>query len=151
MKIAIASDHAGYPLKKNLTEVLKKGKHELLDLSGDNPDPQDDYPDFAKAVALAVAQKKVERAILICGSGVGANVAANKVPGVRASVCHDTFSARQGVEDDDMNILCLGGRIVGEELAKEILETFLAARFSNAERHLRRLKKVLSIEKEFSK
>ena len=151
MKIAIASDHAGYPLKKNLTEVLKKGKHELLDLSGDNPDPQDDYPDFAKAVALAVAQKKVERAILICGSGVGANVAANKVPGVRASVCHDTFSARQGVEDDDMNILCLGGRIVGEELAKESLETFLAARFSNAERHLRRLKKVLSIEKEFSK
>ena len=88
---------------------------------------------------------------MICGSGVGANVAANKVPGVRASVCHDTFSARQGVEDDDMNILCLGGRIVGEELAKEILETFLAARFSNAERHLRRLKKVLSIEKEFSK
>ena len=151
MKIAIASDHAGYPLKKNLTEVLKKGKHELLDLSGDNPNPQDDYPDFAKAVALAVAQKKVERAILICGSGVGANVAANKVPGVRASVCHDTFSARQGVEDDDMNVLCLGGRIIGEELAKEILETFLAARFSNAERHVRRLKKVLSIEKEFSK
>ena len=151
MKIAIASDHAGYPLKKNLTEVLKKGKHELLDLSGDNPDPQDDYPDFAKAVALAVAQKKVERAILICGSGVGANVAANKVPGVRASVCHDTFSARQGVEDDDMNVLCLGGRIIGEELAKEILETFLSARFSNAERHVRRLKKVLSIEKEFSK
>ncbi len=151
MKIAIASDHAGYPLKKNLTEVLKKGKHELLDLSGDNPNPQDDYPDFAKAVALAVAQKKVERAILICGSGVGANVAANKVPGVRASVCHDTFSARQGVEDDDMNVLCLGGRIIGEELAKEILETFLSARFSNAERHVRRLKKVLSIEKEFSK
>ncbi len=151
MKIAIASDHAGYPLKKNLTEVLKKGKHELLDLSGDNPNPQDDYPDFAKAVALAVAQKKVERAILICGSGVGANVAANKVPGVRASVCHDTFSARQGVEDDDMNVLCLGGRIIGEELAKEILETFLSAQFSNAERHVRRLKKVLSIEKEFSK
>ncbi len=151
MKIAIASDHAGYPLKKILAEVLKKGKHELLDLSGDNPDPQDDYPDFAKAVALAVAQKKVERAVLICGSGVGANVAANKVPGVRACVCHDTFSARQGVEDDDMNVLCLGGRIIGEELAQEILKTFLAARFSNAERHLRRLKKVLSIEKEFSK
>ena len=151
MKIAIASDHAGYPLKKKLAETLKKNGYELLDLSGDNPDPEDDYPDFAKAAALSVAEKKVERAVLICGSGVGANVAANKVPGARACVCHDTFSARQGVEDDDMNVLCLGGRIIGEELAKEILKTFLAARFSNAERHLRRLKKILSIEKEFAK
>ncbi len=151
MKIAIASDHAGYPLKIKLVESLKKSEHELLDLSEGAPDPQDDYPDFAKAVALAVAEKKVERGVLVCGSGVGANVAANKIPGVRACVCHDTFSARQGVEDDDMNVLCLGGRIIGEELAKEILKTFLASRFSNAERHLRRLKKVLSIEKEFAK
>ncbi len=151
MKIAIASDHAGYALKIKLAENLKKNGYELLDLSQGLPDPQDDYPDFAKAVALSVAEKKVERGILICGSGVGANVAANKVTGIRACVCHDTFSARQGVEDDDMNVLCLGGRIIGEELAKEILNVFLSARFSNAERHLRRLKKVLSIEKEFAK
>lgn len=150
MKISIASDHAGFLLKEILKGDLKKWGHEVLDFGVDNPAPAD-YPDYARAAALAVAQKKADRGLVVCGSGVGANVAANKVPGARACVCHDTFSARQGVEDDDLNILCLGARVIGEELAREILKTFLAARFSNAERHLRRLGKVLAIEKEFSK
>jgi len=110
-----------------------------------------DYPDYARAVAEAIRGQKADRGILICGSGVGASVAANKFPGIRAAVCHDTFSARQGVEDDDMNILCLGARIIGTELAKELVRTFLPAKFSNAERHVRRLSKVAAIEKEFMK
>lgn len=150
MKIAIAADHAGYALKEKLKDDLKKWGHELIDCGAHNAEPSD-YPDFAKVAAKAVAQKTAERAVVVCGSGVGANVTANKVPGARACVCHDTFSARQGVEDDDLNILCLGSRVIGEELAREVLRVFLLARFSNAERHLRRLNKVIAIEKEFSK
>jgi ribose 5-phosphate isomerase B len=150
MKIAIASDHAGYALKKKLKEDLTQWGHEVLDLGVHSLAPAD-YPDYAKAVSEAVATKTAERGLVVCGSGVGATVAANKVPGARACVCHDTFSARQGVEDDDLNILCLGSRVIGEELAQEVVRAFLSAHFSNAERHLRRLNKVIAIEKEFSK
>jgi ribose 5-phosphate isomerase B len=150
MKIAIGADHGGFLLKEELVTYLTRSGQSPLDLGTFSTEAVD-YPDYARAVAEAVRGHKADRGILICGSGVGACVAANKFPGIRAAVCHDTFSARQGVEDDDMNILCLGARVIGMELAKELVRTFLAAKFSNADRHVRRLGKVSEIEKEFMK
>ena len=148
MKIAIGADHGCYRLKTVIIDFLKKLGHEAADFGAYSEEPSD-YPDSARAVARAIMDNKAERGILVCGSGVGACIAANKFPGLRASLCHDTFSARQGVEDDDMNVLCLGERVIGPELAKEIVRVFLAARFSGAERHVRRLGKVQAIENEF--
>ena len=145
MRIAIGSDHAGFSLKGTLVEVLRDGGHEVVDVGTDS-DAVVDYPDYAEAVAGAVRRGEVDRGVMICGSGVGASVAANKVPGVRAGICHDTYSAHQGVEHDDMNILVLGGRIVGGALAVEVLEAFLGARFSKAERHRRRVGKIRLLE-----
>ncbi|MGQ9647857.1 MAG: ribose 5-phosphate isomerase B [Thermodesulfobacteriota bacterium] len=150
MVIAIAADHGGFHLKSLLVEFLEKLGHEVMDLGTNSEEPVD-YPDFARAVAQEILAKKAERGILICGSGVGACVAANKFPGIRAAICHDTFSAHQGVEDDDINVLCLGARVIGPELAKEIVRVWLSASFSGAERHRRRLTKVGEIEREFFK
>ena len=147
MKVAIGGDHAGWSMKNRLVEILRASGHAVLDLGAARHDPEDDYPDFAAAVGHAVAEGKAERGLIVCGSGVGASVAANKIRGVRAGLCHDTYSAHQGVEHDDVNVLCLGSRIVGESLAIEIVQAFLAARFTNEPRHARRLKKVLEIEK----
>ena len=146
MRIAIGADHGGYDLKNELSAQLKQAGHQVVDLGAHAYDAADDYPDFAKLVAEAVASGQAERGVLACGSGVGACIAANKLKGVRAGVCHDTYSARQGVEHDDMNVLCLGARIVGVELARELLAAFVNARFSAEERHVRRLNKVLAIE-----
>ena len=146
MRIAIGADHGGYDLKSELVEFLKGLRHEIHDVGPHTLEPTDDYPDFAKAVAHRVANGEADQGIMVCGSGVGASVAGNKVRGVRASVCHDTYSARQGVEHDDMNVLCLGARIVGGELAKELVRAFVSARFSGEERHRRRLAKVLEME-----
>ena len=145
MRIAIGSDHAGFSLKGTLVEVLRDGGHEVVDVGTDS-DAVVAYPDYAEAVAVAVRRGEVDRGVMICGSGVGASVAANKVPGVRAAICHDTYSAHQGVEHDDMNILVLGGRIVGGALAVEVLEAFLGARFSNEDRHRRRVGKIRRLE-----
>ncbi|MFO0753464.1 MAG: ribose 5-phosphate isomerase B [Thermodesulfovibrionales bacterium] len=145
--MAIGADHGGYPLKGILLDFLREKGHEPLDCGAYGPEPSD-YPDFARAVAEAVLRRDAERGVLICGSGVGASVAANKFPGIRSAVCHDSFSAHQGVEDDNMNVLSLGARVVGPELAKELVGFFLDARFSGAERHLRRLEKVEKIEGE---
>lgn len=150
MRVAVACDHAGFPLKATVIAELEAAGHSVLDL-GTNSDAPADYPDYAKALGEAVASGQAERGVLICGSGVGACVAANKIPGVRAALCHDTFSARQGVEDDDLNVLCLGARIIGPELAKEVLKAFGNARFSELERHQRRLDKVLAIEAQYAK
>lgn len=150
MKLVIGSDHGGFYLKQEIIADLKKQRHTVIDVGAFSAEPSD-YPDFAKAVAEKMVLKKAERGILICGSGVGACIAANKVPGIRAAICHDTFSARQGVEDDDMNVLCLGARIIGPKLALENVRTFMKATFSNAPRHKRRLKKVIAIEKAFLK
>jgi ribose 5-phosphate isomerase len=148
MRVAFAADHAGVELKDELLAALADSDHELIDLGGDGSDPHDDYPDFARALARYVADGKAERGILVCGSGVGASVAANKVRGIRAAVAHDTYSAHQGVEHDDMNILCLGGRVIGSETAIECSRAFLGARFSGEERHTRRVAKILAIEAE---
>lgn len=145
MRIAVGSDHAGFRLKDTLAGVLREGGHAVVDMGTDS-DAAVDYPDYAEAVAVAVRRGEVERGLLICGSGVGASVAANKVDGVRAAVCHDTYSAHQGVEHDDMNVLVLGARIVGVALAAEVLQAFLGARFSAEERHCRRLGKVRKLE-----
>ena len=145
MIIAIGCDHAGFPLKARVARELQAAGHQIIDCGGFDTTPSD-YPDFARAVATAVIDGRAERGVLVCGSGVGASVAANKVPGARAALCHDTFSARQGVEDDDMNVLCLGARVIGEELAAECLRAYLAARFSHAERHARRVGKIAAIE-----
>jgi ribose 5-phosphate isomerase B len=150
MKVAIGADHGGFDLKAVLVEHVKKLGHHALDLGTFSAEAAD-YPDYSRAVANALIDGSADRGILICGSGVGACVAANKFPGIRAAICHDTFSAHQGVEDDEMNVLCLGARIIGPELAKEVVAVFLAARFSGAERHVRRLNKVKQIEKEFMK
>jgi len=150
MKVALGSDHAGFQLKTRLVGFLKEKGHEVLDL-GTYSSEASDYPDAARAVSEAILHGKAERGVLVCGSGVGASVASNKFPGIRASLCQDTFSAHQGVEDDDMNVICLGERVIGSELAKEIVMTFLSARFSGEERFRRRLEKVKQIEKEFMK
>ncbi len=150
MRIAIGADHAGFALKQKLGDYLRELGHAVIDLGTMNQDPVD-YPDYAEAVAKAVLQGQAERGVLICGSGVGASVAANKLPGIRAAVCHDTYSARQGVEHDDMNILVFGARIIGEELARELVRVFLAARFTAEERHLRRVEKIKALEKRYGK
>jgi ribose 5-phosphate isomerase B len=147
MKIAIGADHGGFLLKIELVKYVGRAGYTPLDLGTFSAEAVD-YPDYARAVAQAMRENKADRGILICGSGVGASVAANKFPGIRAAVCHDTFSARQGVEDDDMNVLCLGARVIDLELAKELVRAFLSAKFSGAERHVRRLDKVAAIEKE---
>jgi len=146
MTIVIGCDHAGYALKNTLLEMLRGEGHSVSDLKPDF-DPKDDYPDSAAAVARAVASRSAERGIIVCGSGVGASVAANKIRGARAGLCHDTYSARQGVEHDDINVLCLGARVVGDALAGELVRAFLGARFSGQERHARRLKKIRDLEK----
>lgn len=148
MRIAFAADHAGAALKDVLIQRLATTDlgHELIDLGGDGSDPLDDYPDFAQRLGRAVVAGEAERGILICGSGVGASVAANKMRGIRSAVCHDTYSAHQGVEHDDMNILTLGSRVIGPEPAFECAVAFLGARFSGEPRHRRRLDKVLAIE-----
>lgn len=146
MKVAIGSDHAGYELKALLAKHLVDQGHEVLDVGTNSCDPVD-YPDFAQALGEAVVHGKAERGVLLCGSGVGASVAANKIPGVRAGLCHDSYSAHQGVEHDDVNVLVLGARIVGTALATELLDDFLKARFSNEPRHVRRLNKVLALER----
>ncbi|MBI4312794.1 MAG: ribose-5-phosphate isomerase [Chloroflexi bacterium] len=146
MRVAIAADHAGYPLKQDLVPFLKAQGHDVLDLGAHVVDPNDDYPDFAKAVTDAVVSGQAKRGIVVCGSGVGAGIAANKVHGIRAGVCHDTYLAHQGVEHDDMNVLCIGGRIIGIEVAKEIVTAFLKAEFSGEERHARRLNKLKAME-----
>jgi ribose 5-phosphate isomerase B len=148
MRVAFAADHAGVTLKNELLAALAGLGHELIDLGGDGSDPHDDYPDFARSLADFVAGGQADRGVLVCGSGVGASVAANKVRGIRAAVAHDTYSAHQGVEHDDMNVLCLGSRVIGPELATECATAFLGARFSGEERHARRLAKVLAIEAE---
>ena len=145
LRVAIGADHGGFELKSVLAAQLRELGHDVVDLGAHTYDAQDDYPDFAGAVARRVAEE-AGRGVIVCGSGVGACVAANKVKGIRASVCHDTYSARQGVEHDDMNVLCLGARIVGEELAKEVLAAFMEAEFSGETRHRRRLNKVLALE-----
>lgn len=148
MRVALGADHGGYALKKIVQEELLALGHVVVDCGADTFNPTDDYPDFAEAVGIAVQQGQAERGIVICGSGVGAAVAASKMRGIRSSVCHDTYSAHQGVEHDDMNVLALGARIIGDELAKELVRAYMSAQFSGAERHQRRLDKVLKIEKE---
>jgi ribose 5-phosphate isomerase B len=145
MKVALAADHAGVALKNWLQAELLALGHEVLDLGGADEVPSD-YPDFARALGRAVTSGQAERGILVCGSGVGASVAANKIKGIRAGLCHDTYSAHQGVEHDDMNVLCLGARVIGSATALELARTFLGAQFSYEERHVRRVKKVLDIE-----
>jgi ribose 5-phosphate isomerase B len=147
VKIAFGGDHAGFAMKNGLARLCAEWGHAIEDVGAFDDSPSD-YPDFARLVAAAVTSGACERGILVCGSGVGACVAANKVPGIRAGLCHDTFSARQGVEDDAMNVLCLGSRIIGPSLAQEVVRAFLAARFSGAERHVRRVGKIKAIEED---
>jgi len=145
MKVGIAADHGGYEMKQKIHILLNAKGHKVLDFGNLQYDRDDDYPDFAILLARAVADRVVERGVLLCGSGIGASIAANKIDGVRAAVCHDDFSARQGVQDDDMNILCLGGLTTGVAVAWNCVKSFLAAKFTGAERHLRRLAKVSAI------
>ena len=145
-RIATASDHAGFALKEDLARKLREAGYEVADFGDREPVPDDDYPDYVVPMARAVAAGRADRGVCVCGSGVGASVAANKIPGVRAALVHEVFSAHQGVEDDDMNVICLGGRVVGSALAWDLVRTFLAARFSGAERHRRRLAKVARLE-----
>lgn len=147
MQIAVAADHAGFELKALIAPWLRSLGHQVVDLGAHEFEPSDDYPDFAAAVARAVQSGEAERGIVICGSGVGACITANKVPGIRACLCHDTFSAHQGVEHDDMNVVCLGARIIGVELSKEILGAFLSASFILEPRFQRRLEKLLRVER----
>ena len=147
MRVGIATDHGGFGLKEELLAHLRAAGHEVVDFGAHSLNPDDDYPDFVIPLARAVAAGTVERGVAVCGSGVGASVCANKIPGVRAALVHDHFSARQGVEDDHMNIICMGGRIIGPVAAWDLVETFLRAEFSQAERHLRRLGKVASLER----
>jgi ribose 5-phosphate isomerase B len=144
--VGIATDHGGFGLKADLVAQLRAAGHDVVDFGADKLNPDDDYPDFVVPLAEAVAASTVERGVAVCGSGVGASICANKLPGVRAALIHDHFSAGQGVEDDHMNILCLGGRTVGPSVAWELVQTFLAAEYSQAPRHLRRLSKVALLE-----
>jgi ribose 5-phosphate isomerase B len=147
MRIAIGGDHAGFALKQELAKLLERDGYTVLDVGAYAYDPGDDYPDFACAVGGAVQAGRAERGVIVCGSGVGACIAANKLRGVRACMCHDTYSAHQGVEHDDMNVLCLGGRIIGSALAAEVVSAFAGASFSNEERHVRRLSKIKALER----
>lgn len=146
MRVAVGMDHGGYPLKQTILEEIRKEGHEPVDVGAFSLDPGDDYPDFARAVGEAILSGRAERGVLVCGSGVGASVAACKMQGIRASVCHDHYSAHQGVEHDNMNVLCLGARIIGPELAIDLIKAFLAATFSGEARHVRRLHKVEAME-----
>ena len=148
MRIGIATDHGGFELKEKLAARLRQAGHEIADFGADQLTPDDDYPDFVIPLGRAVAAGNVDRGVAVCGSGVGASVCLNKIRGVRACLIEDHFSAKQGVEDDNLNVLCLGGRIEGLELAWDLVETFLAAEFTHAERHVRRLRKVAALEKE---
>ncbi len=150
MRVAIACDHAGYPLKATVAKTIIDMGHEVINLGTDTPDVPADYPDMARAVGKTIQLEEADRGILICGSGVGSCIAANKMKGVRAAVCHNTYSAAQGVEHDYMNVLCLGGRVIGAALATELVKAFINARFTEEERHIRRLNKVKEIEKEGS-
>ncbi len=149
MKIGIASDHGGYELKSLLKKRLLELQYDVVDFGNENYDPNDDFPDFVIPLSNALVNKHIDRGIAVCGSGVGASIAANKIQGTRAGLIHDCFSARQGVEDDDMNILCLGGRVIGAEAAWEITKIFLKATFSSSERHKRRLHKIYMVENHF--
>lgn len=146
LRVALGADHGGFALKAELLPWLQDQGYEVLDLGAHTFDPADDYPDFAAIVARAVASGEAQRGIVVCASGVGACIVANKMAGIRACLCHDTYSAHQGVEHDDMNVLCLGARVIGVELARELVSAFLKARFSGEERHRRRLQKVLDFE-----
>jgi ribose 5-phosphate isomerase B len=148
MKIALAADHAGYDLKQTLIPYLSKQGYEVIDLGTNTSEVPSDYPEFAKKVAEVVLSGQVERGVLVCGSGVGVSIAANKIKGIYAGLCHDTYSAHQGVEHDDMNVLCIGARVVGVEYAREIVNSFLHAKFSGEERHVRRVEMVHEIENE---
>ena len=148
MRVVIGSDHAGYELKQDVAAFLRDQGHDVLDVGTDGP-ASVDYPDFAEAVGRAVLDGRAERGLLLCGSGVGAAVAANKLPGIRAGLCHDTYAAHQGVEHDDMNVLVLGGLIVGRELARELVRAYLAARYGGGERHQRRLDKIRDLERRY--
>jgi ribose 5-phosphate isomerase B len=150
MNLAVASDHAGFPLKAGVIETLRGAGHQVIDLGTASADPVD-YPDYARAIAEAIRTGRAERAVLLCGSGAGACVAANKFRGIRAATCHDSFSARQAVEDDDLNVLCLGARVIGPQLALDLVRDFVNARFSGAERHRRRLAKIAAFEADFGK
>jgi ribose 5-phosphate isomerase B len=150
MRIVIGADHAGFKLKQFLTGHLRQRGHEVVDKGTDSDDPVD-YPDYAEAVGRAVLAGEAERGVLVCGSGVGASVSANKLPGIRAGLCHDTYSARQGVEHDDMNLLVLGARVIGGELARELVDNFLAAQFCAEERHRRRVEKIAALERRYGK
>jgi ribose 5-phosphate isomerase B len=145
MTIAFGSDHAGFELKQWLVAAVRTAGHTVLDLGAHDATPSD-YPDFAREVGRAVVDGRAERGIIVCGSGVGASIAANKIRGIRAAICHDTYSAHQGVEHDQMNVLCIGARVIGQALALDIVRSFLEARFSNDERHIRRVNKILEIE-----
>lgn len=147
-RIGVAADHGGHGLKEQMAGMLREAGYTVVDFGDGQPTADDDYPDFVVPMARAVVRGEIDRGVAICGSGVGACVVANKVPGVRACLIHDTFSARQGVEDDDLNVICLGGLVVGKALAWDLLTTFLAARFSGAERHCRRLAKVSELERQ---
>jgi ribose 5-phosphate isomerase B len=148
VKVAFAADHAGWLLRARVLAEITALGHEVVDCGSPVMVPGDDYPDIAAAVARAVVEKRADRGVVLCGSGVGASVAANKIPGIRACLCHDPFSARQGVEDDDMNVICFGARVIGEGLATDLLRDFLAANFSGAERHRRRVGKIAALEGE---
>ena len=150
MRIVIGADHAGFDLKQIIADDLRRSGHEVIDKGTASSAPVD-YPDFAAAVGRAVLDGAAERGVLICGSGVGASVAANKIPGIRAGLCHDTYSARQGVEHDDMNVLVLGARVIGVELARELVGHFLSAKFTTEERHRRRLEKIKDLERRYGK
>jgi ribose 5-phosphate isomerase B len=150
MRIAVGADHAGFDLKQVIAAYLRHRGHEVID-KGTGSEAPVDYPDFAEAVGKAVAGGEAERGVLVCGSGVGASVAANKIAGIRAGLCHDTYSARQGVEHDDMNVLVLGARVIGIELARELVDHFFAAKFTGEERHRRRLEKVKALERRHGK
>ncbi len=149
MKLAVAADHGGVPLNEIVIEELRRLGHEVVDLGGHDANNGDDYPDYAEAIGRKVSSGEVERGVLICGSGVGASVAANKLAGIRAGMCHDTYSAHQGVEHDDINVLVLGSRVVGVKLAEDLVRAFLGAKFTHEERHLRRLGKVKALEAKF--
>lgn len=146
MRVAVAADHAGFMLRELIVRELTEAGHVVDDLGAYELDPMDDYPDYALEVAAAVGSGQVERGVIICGSGIGATIVANKIRGIRAATCHDTYSARQGVEHDDMNVLCLGARVIGSEVAKEVVGAFANATFSGEARHVRRLEKIRNLE-----
>jgi ribose 5-phosphate isomerase B len=147
VKVAVAFDHRGVKLRERILEELVRGGHEPVDLGTDRPQPKIDYPDKAKELGEAILSGRAERGVLVCGSGVGASIAACKIPGIRAAICHDTYSAHQGVEHDDMNVLCIGSGVVGADLAGELLHAFLGARFDGGDRYVRRLAKIEEMEK----